>query len=395
MADFYAGGIVYEIRVDDKSGIGISKAKDSLRSFDRETQKTDVSIKSLAKDSTVLGGSLSALGGTAMIAGTAMGGGFGQSLQSAGMGVAFVGSGITTLVPAMKTLAVVTTGQVIPALVGLATAAYTALGPIGLAVLAIGAIAGAYAAIKLAAPENHFKEVTRSVDDNRVAMDKLNLSYRDFLDLQNELKGIPEEIEDIQRDIKGLDLDIAEVNKEIAGRPGTLAGKRTDLGLAALAAGEAYTAAQKGGDPLQIATAKRNLDLAMTAVAENEKAIAGEDPELAKLLHRLDVMQDRREDYVNKETEILERGKALPGIIQGANAEVAMAGLSLGATPYQGEMRQFQPNIRPGAQMGVTGGTTPQFRDINIHIHGTVKDEVIKIPGSTLQDQTSAQGYSW
>ena len=395
MADFYAGGIVYEIRVDDKSGVGIARAEGNLKKFEDETNKTGTNLKSLSRDTSILGGSLASLGGTAMVAGTAIGGDFGSGLQSAGMGVAFVGSGVSTLVPALKTLAVITAGQVTPALVGLGTAAYVALGPIGLAALAVGGIVTAYAALKLAAPEDHFKTVTRSAEENKAAMDKLNDSYKDYLDLQKELKGIPESLEDIRRDMKGLDLDIAELNKEIAERPGTLAGKRTDLGLAALAAGESYKAAQKGGDPLQIATTKRNFDLAMSAVAENEKTIAGEDPELAKLLHRLDVMQDRREDYVNKETEILERGKALPGIIQGANAEVAMSGLSLGATPYQGEMRQFQPNIRPGAQMGVTGGTTPQFGDINIHIHGTVKDEVIKIPGSTLQDQTSAQGYTW
>jgi len=44
MADFYAGGIVYEIRVDDKSGIGIAKAEGNLKKFEHETNKTGTKI---------------------------------------------------------------------------------------------------------------------------------------------------------------------------------------------------------------------------------------------------------------------------------------------------------------------------------------------------------------
>jgi len=71
MADFYAGGIVYEIRVDDKSGIGIAKAEGNLKKFEHETNKTGINLKSLSLDTSILGGSLSSLGGTAMVAGTA------------------------------------------------------------------------------------------------------------------------------------------------------------------------------------------------------------------------------------------------------------------------------------------------------------------------------------
>ena len=85
MAEFYAGGIVYEIRVDDKSGIGIKKAEQNLKEFERETKKTDANLKSLSRETSVLSRSLVSLGGSAVVAGNAIGGDLGKSISDTGM----------------------------------------------------------------------------------------------------------------------------------------------------------------------------------------------------------------------------------------------------------------------------------------------------------------------
>lgn len=383
MVQVVAGGIVYEVTLEDMTKLGAATVKVSLKELDQEAKKTDLSFRSLTREGGMLGGSLSALGGSAMVAGTAIGGDLGRSLQTAGMGVGFVGSGISTLIPALRTLAVVTQGQIIPTILELGASMKIALPE----VVAIGAAIGVLSALAYGLMNTdlggHFDTVTRSVEENIEAMDKLNDKYTEYLDLQKELAGIPEELEDIDREIKGVGLDLDDLNKEISKRPSELVEKRQDLGIAAFQAEESYQKALEKGEPLQVAATKRARDKAMQAFQENEELIAGEDPELARLLYRMEVLNDRAEDLKRKREEVLAKQGKLPKIIEEANIEAAMEGIRMGAMPVGEEMVQITPGLRPGAGMGVTGMTTP----IQVTNYITVQDagQVRKITEDSIQ----------
>lgn len=205
MADFYAGGIVYEIRVDDKSGIGIAKAEGNLKKFEHDTEKTDVKIKSLTKDSAVLGSSFAALGGSAMVAGTAIGGPLGESLQSSGMGLAFFGSGLATVVPAMRGLSVMVDGTLIPALIRL----NAFLGPTGWIVIGIAAATaaiGTFVYFQNQAKDS-LHDTALSAEDAKKNIEGLNDAMQERIRLEKELAGLPVKEEELKFELAGAKLD--------------------------------------------------------------------------------------------------------------------------------------------------------------------------------------------
>jgi hypothetical protein len=425
MADFYAGGIVYEIRVDDKSGIGIAKAEGNLKKFEHETNKTGTNLKSLSRETSILGGSLASLGGTAMIAGTAIGGDFGSALQSAGMGVAFVGSGISTLVPAMKTLSVVAGETIIPALKGIGAAAYTALGPLGLLALGIGAAVGAYYLVNQALSKN-----TSLAYDNKVAVGDLKQAYKELYDLQKEYAGIPEELSDLELGYADALISAQEATE--AKEEGTLDKKKARLieeqktaAIPALQAQEAINKAQEAGaTPLQIKALEQQRDEAMKVVADYQKQIDKIDQGIDNSYAKLTIAEKKAWDLVDEYTKKIEEKKARKAEISPLVPQI-YAGTGNGKTYYEEAIEAEQakkgkskflslpetftyltsgklpeePEPRPQMQYYAQGApTTPgpaRVGDLIININGTITDQSFKIPGNTLKDQTSAQGYTW
>lgn len=424
MADFYAGGIVYEIRVDDKSGIGIAKAEGNLKKFEHETNKTGTNLKSLSRETSILGGSLASLGGTAMIAGTAIGGDFGSALQSAGMGVAFLGTGISTIVPAMRTLSVVAGETIIPALKGIGTAAYTALGPLGLLALGIGAVVGAYYLANQKLQDN-----TGFAKDNKLAVDELKKAYKDLYDLQKEYAGIPEELSDLEREYAGalLDAQKASEEKEAATpekRRAQLVEEQKAAAIPVLQAEEALIKAEgEGATPLQIVALKQNRDAAMKVVEDYQKQIDKIDQGLDQTYARAIKAEGDAWDRVEAITKKIEETKARQAEISPLVPQI-YAGTGNGKTYYEEAIEAEQakkgkskflslpetftyltsgklpeePEPRPQMQYYAQGApTTPgpaRVGDLIININGTITDQSFKIPGNTLKDQTSAQGYT-
>jgi len=233
MAEYYAGGIVYSIEVDDKSKVGIDRAKKGIDGIGTTAEKTDISLRTLSKETAIFGHALSSLGGTAMIAGSAVGGDLGKGLQSSGMGVAFLGSGLATTVPALKALATVTTGQVVPAIlkaVAALTAQKAALIALGSATVIGIAITGLYllyqemekatsSSKKLEEAINDLGEEVKNLRDVESSLqyqtdrakDSFDKSTKEVEDYQDALKEVRKEIEKLEgteKDLTDLSLDV-------------------------------------------------------------------------------------------------------------------------------------------------------------------------------------------
>ena len=204
MAEFYAGGIVYTIKVDDQTGVGVEKATRKIRDLGVEGDRADVKLKSLSRDTSILGGSLASLGGMAMVAGTAIGGPLGSNLQSAGMGVAFVGTGLATVTPALRGLSVMIDGTVIPSLIRL----NAFLGPTGWIVIGVGLAAAAAAtlAYKLQDTSKEFDIQRTAVDLNISSLQTLKGLYDDVKDAQDRLAGLPKKKEELELELKGAQI---------------------------------------------------------------------------------------------------------------------------------------------------------------------------------------------
>jgi hypothetical protein len=329
MAEFYAGGIVYEIRVDDKSGIGIKQAEGNLKGFENKTKDTDIKIKSLTKDSAVLGSSFQALGGSAMVAGTAIGGPLGESLQSSGMGLAFLGSGLATVVPAMRGLSVMVDGTLIPALIRL----NAFLGPTGWIVIGIAAATAAIGAFIYMQDraKDSVKGYSLSAEDAKKNVEGLTDAMRERARLEKELAGIPVKEEELKFELAGAKLD-----------------ERA-----------AYARVQK----------------------MYEEGVTGIELEQAGYSF---LMAERRRKRI--EEQISGLGEIEPALRTATTTESQyQAAVALGV-PFE-QTKQFQ-------FMAGTGQPETRKGDLVININGTITDQSFKIPGNTLKDQTSAQGYT-
>ncbi len=459
MAEYYAGGIVYTVEVDDKSRVGVDRAKKGIDDVGTSAEKTDISLKTLSKETAIFGHALSSLGGTAMIAGSAIGGDLGKGLQSSGMGVAFLGSGLTTTVPALKALATVTTGQVVPAIlkaVAALTAQKAALIALGSATVIGIAITGLYllyqemekatssskkleeAIDKLGAELDSLRDVESSLNyQTERARDEFDKSTKKAQDYRDALKDVRREIEDLEgteKDLVDLSLDVesAKLDEKDAINEWKEAAARGDKDVMRYA--------------INAATAQRRREKAEEEYAEAQKEVA----ELPKKRERekfLEIEAERaekqrvkdQEEFNRKKEEeekitdrirtkdfqmkLLEWQKAGKGLTQEEYAAftskdapewMKSAIATMPKTVMQGP--QFKEaaaygimgtgaNILPGGSTGLPyyqkaleslrtkEVVNPLFKDIVIHINGTVTDQTFRIPGTTLMDLTHNQGY--
>ena len=203
----YLGELTYTLTLDkSKFDQGVSDATRKIKVFEKSTDSSDIKIKSLAKDVGQLGGSLAAMGGVAIVAGAALGdNGLGQSLTSAGMGMAVVGGALATVVPALKGMSVVVEGTLIPALIKL----NAFLGPAGWLVIGIGAAAaaiGTYMYMQDQAREKMDK-YSLSAEDAKKNVDGLNETMKEKARLEKELAGLPSTKEELEFELAGAKLD--------------------------------------------------------------------------------------------------------------------------------------------------------------------------------------------
>lgn len=427
MTEYYAGGIVYSIEVDDKSNIGITRAKKGINDVNTAATKSDISLKSLSRETAVLGGSLASLGGTAMVAGTMIGGDLGGALQNTGMGMAFVGSGISSLVPAMRTMTVFAQGTLIPTLEGIGAAAYTALGPIGLLVLAVGGAITGYYLVNQAMDRN-----TDKAYDNKVAVDDLRQAYKELYDLQKEYAGIPEDLSDLEREYASALITAQEATEaKEAGTPEKrkeqLIKEQKEAAVPLLQAQDALEKAMAGGaDQLTILGLTQTRDAALKVVEDYQSQIEaiekGTDKTYAKLVIAEEAAWDRVEDIDKKIQEKKARKEEISPLVpqiyagpatgetyleEAAQEERRKALYSqqrqLGPLQYfkylvTGELPPIPEEPESVTRQYYTGNTpsTPgpaRVGDIVIHINGTVTDQTFRIPGTTLMDLTHNQGY--
>lgn len=461
MVEFYAGGIVYEIRVDDKSGVGIDKAKQGLKGFEQETKKTDTNLKSLSRDTSILGGSLSSLGGTAMIAGTAVGGDLGKGLQSAGMGVAFVGSGITTAVPALKTMDLVTKMNVIPSIwahiaaLNAQRAALLALGSATVIGLVVTGLYLLYQEMEKASSgsrelESNLNKLGDELDTLREvqsvynyqasrmsdALDKSTDKLKDYRDAIRDARDELDRLYDIEKDLTGMSLDVetAILDEKDVIKEWQEAAARGDkdilrYGLNAAKAAERRKKAEEEYKKAVEDVAKIPEIKGQEKLLEyKENAAEKQRVKDQRELNELKLKQEEIDDRINKkefQMKLIGWQKEGQGLTkeeyaaftgEGAPAWMKEAIESMPKTIMQGpQFEQAAVYSAVGAGYGMIPGKggalpfyqkaveslqskeviNPLFKDLVININGTVSNETIRIPASTLKDQTSAQGYTW
>lgn len=333
MVQVVAGGIVYEVSVRDLTEFGASSVKKKIQDIRTEADQTDISLKSLAKDTTILGSALTALGGTAVIAGTAIGGEFGEGLQYAGAGLSIVGLALATVVPALRGLAVAIDGTLIPALIRL----NAFLGPYGWLVIGLGAAAAAIGTYVWWNDQQNksLDETADSADEARKKIDGFNDALKEKQRIQKELAGIPQERGELEFELRGARIDEATAAERVK--------KAVEEGISGIALDQiiySYESAMRRRTGIE--TALTNLDVTETEGMAKEK----------KLL----------KDIIN-----LNPNYPYPFSLQ----NIMMSGDLFNRTP-QG---------MPGSGFG---------NKLTIHIHGTVSNETftVDVPISTQMAMT-------
>lgn len=198
--------LTYTLSLDkSKFDQGVSDVTKKIKVLEKDADQTGKTLKSLSKDSSVLGGSLASLGGSAMVAGTALGGPLGEALQSSGMGLAFVGTGLATVVPAMRGLSVMVDGTLIPSLIRL----NAFLGPTGWIVIGIAAATaaiGTFVYFQNQAKES-LNKTSLSAEDAEKNIRGLNDAMQERARLEKELAGLPVKEEELKFELAGAKLD--------------------------------------------------------------------------------------------------------------------------------------------------------------------------------------------
>jgi hypothetical protein len=216
------GYMTYKLGLDSTNlKRGVQTAKQDIKELERSADTSDIKMKKLAGDVSVLGGSLATMGGLAMGAGLALGdSGLGGALTTAGMGMAVMGGTLATIVPALRGAAVVIQGQLIPALV----AANAFLGPTGWIVIGLGIAVTALYALKRATDDasTGFYNYNRVLEDNKSVAQELDTLYGNIISKKNELAGIPEEKADLELSLTGAriaDRQAQEALNRVASNP--------------------------------------------------------------------------------------------------------------------------------------------------------------------------------
>lgn len=344
MTQVVAGGFVYEVSLKDLTAFGAASVKRSIKGIRDEAEQTDISLKSLAKDTAILGTSLAALGGTALIAGTAIGGEFGQSLQIAGAGMAVVGSSLATIVPAFRALSVVIDGTLIPALVRL----NAFLGPYGWIVVGLGIAAaaiGTFIYMQDRAKES-MKGYSLSAEDAKRNLEGLNDALKERMRLEQELAGIPAKKGELEFELTGAKIAEAR-SKEYVDK----------------LAGEGVTGTEFDAAVYAYLSDKRRRERIEASIG----ALGGVEPALKT---------------VSQEVSARQAAQTLGTTYEQTSQWQFMAGSG------QPETGKYSLNTG-GMNVGMSAG---QFRDLIIEINGTVSNETITVPHETLGDQAAKQG---
>lgn len=340
------GELSYTLTLDKtKFDQGVSDATRKIKVLEKDADTTGKTLKKVAKDSAILGGSLAALGGSAIVAGAAVGGNLGDNLQIAGTGMAVVGGALATIVPAMKGIAVVIDGTLIPSLIRL----NAFLGPTGWIVIGVGAAAAAIGTFMYMQDRarDSMNKYSLSAEDAKKNVDGLNDAMREKARLEKELAGLPSTKEDLEFELAGAKLDERAAYEHVESLYNEgVTGTRLEQ------AGYSYLSAKRRRERIED-------EIAGLGAIEPALSAASTDVSKYQAAQALNVPYEQTSQMEFRVGT--DKGIYMP------------QGSFVPQTPLSGNVR----------------GTIP---DIIINIAGTVSDATFRIP---LKDQTSAQGYTW
>jgi hypothetical protein len=198
----------FSIVAEDKTGPATQSAVANADRLASAQSRVGDAVKGHSREMAELASGITHMGMTLMLAAPQLGS-FGEIANQAGAALAFVGSGVSTVVPLIKTMHIILYGEMIPALMDYATAlaaAYTAeIAVTGGLALVGAAIALWYIHTQRATTEQ--EKFTSSVKKTGDAYKDLNTLMTESQRIQDRLLGITGDIQQAQLDYQSAILD--------------------------------------------------------------------------------------------------------------------------------------------------------------------------------------------